>query len=88
MEDAGRDGRDRRDGGFLRHFVGFAGPAPARKGAKVIYPLDKVLLLCLLAVLVGAEAITDIARSGDKKLACSGGCFADGTPTHDHLGES
>ena len=33
-----------------------------------MYPLDEVLLLCLLAVLAGAETITDIARFGDKKL--------------------
>ena len=35
----------------------------------MIYPLAEVLLLCLLAVLAGAETITDIARFGDKKLA-------------------
>ena len=32
------------------------------------YPLDEILLLCLLAVLAGAEAFTDIARFGEKKL--------------------
>ncbi|MEF2554265.1 transposase family protein, partial [Aurantimonas sp. A2-1-M11] len=31
-----------------------------RQPGKVLYPLDEVLLLCLLAVLAGAEAFTDI----------------------------
>jgi hypothetical protein len=55
----------------------------------VIYPLDEVLLLCLLAVLTGAEAITDIARFGDRKLDLLRRFrpFADGTPAHDHLGD-
>ncbi|MDE2581599.1 MAG: transposase family protein, partial [Rhodospirillales bacterium] len=39
-----------------------------RQPGKVIYPLDEVLLLSLLAVLAGAETFTDIARFGDKKL--------------------
>ncbi len=34
----------------------------------MIYPLDEVLLLCLLAVLAGPEDITDIARFGERKL--------------------
>ena len=34
----------------------------------MIYPLDEVLLLCLLAVLAGAETFVDIARFGEKKL--------------------
>jgi hypothetical protein len=33
---------------------------PRRRG-KVNYPLPEILLLCLLAVLAGAETITDIA---------------------------
>jgi hypothetical protein len=37
-----------------------------RQPGKVLYPLDEVLLLCLLAVLAGAEAFTDIARFGEK----------------------
>jgi len=39
-----------------------------RQPGKVIYPLEEILLLCLLAVLAGAEAFTDIARFGEKKL--------------------
>lgn len=60
-----------------------------RQPGKVIYPLDEILLLCLLAVLAGAEAFTDIARFGEKKLDLLR-CFrpfANGTPAHDHLGD-
>ena len=42
-------------------------PDPRQRG-KVMYPLAEVLLLCLLAVLAGAETICDIARFGKKKL--------------------
>jgi predicted transposase YbfD/YdcC len=60
-----------------------------RQCAKVMYPLDEVLLLCLLAVLAGAETITDIARFGDKKLHVLRRFrpFREGTPAHDHLGD-
>src|SRR5271155_1075065 len=60
-----------------------------RQRAKVKYPLDEVLLLCLLAVIAGAEAITDIARFGDKKLELLRRFrpFREGTPSHDHLGD-
>jgi predicted transposase YbfD/YdcC len=60
-----------------------------RQAGKVTYPLDEVLLLSLLAVLAGAEGFTDIARFGEKKLALLRRFrpFADGTPSHDHLGD-
>lgn len=60
-----------------------------RQSAKVKYPLDEVLVLCLLAVIAGAEAITDIARFGDKKLDLLRRFrpFREGTPSHDHLGD-
>lgn len=60
-----------------------------RQAAKVLYPLIEILLLCLLAVLAGAETFTDIARFGEKKLALLRRFlpFADGTPAHDHLGD-
>src|SRR6266481_9720112 len=60
-----------------------------RQSAKVKYPLDEVLLLCLLAVIAGAEAITDIARFGETKLALLRRFrpFREGTPSHDHLGD-
>jgi len=60
-----------------------------RQCAKVMYPLEEVLLLCLLAVLAGAETITDIARFGDRKLHVLRRFrpFREGTPAHDHLGD-
>ncbi len=51
--------------GFLEYFRDFPDP---RQAGKVVYPLDEILLLCLLAVLAGAEGFTDIARFGTKKL--------------------
>jgi predicted transposase YbfD/YdcC len=55
----------------------------------VCYPLEEILLLCLLAVLAGADTITDIAVFGVKKrdLLRRFRPFHDGTPTHDHLGD-
>src|ERR1700684_1412207 len=60
-----------------------------RQAGKVVYPLDEVLLLSLLAVLAGAEAFTDIARFGKKKLSFLRRFrpFRDGTPRHDRIGE-
>lgn len=71
---------------FLSHFKDL--PDPRQRG-KVIYPLDEILLLCLLAVLAGAETIVDIARFGEKKLALLRRFrpYEDGTPSHDHLGD-
>ena len=53
------------------------------------YPLEEILLLCLLAVVAGAETITEIAIFGAKKLDLLRRfrSFRDGTPTHDHLGD-
>ncbi len=63
-------------------------PDPRQQG-KVVYPLGEVLLLCLLAVLAGAETFADIARFGEKKLSLLRRFlpFRDGTPAHDHLGD-
>src|SRR3954469_23211040 len=71
---------------FLDHFRSL--PDPRQRG-KVIYPLDEVLLLCLLAVLAGAETFVDVARFGQKKRALLRRFrpFRDGTPAHDHLGD-
>jgi len=71
---------------FLRHFNDLQDP---RQKGKVIYPLDEILLLCLLAVLAGAESFTEIALFGTKKLAFLRRFrpFKDGTPAHDHLGD-
>src|SRR5713226_9446229 len=71
---------------FLDYFKDL--PDPRQRG-KVVYPLDEVLLLCLLAVLGGAETFVDIARFGEKKLGLLRRFrpFCDGTPSHDHLGD-
>ena len=60
-----------------------------RQAGKVAYRLDEVLLLALLATLAGAEGFTDIARFGHKKrdLLRRFLPFANGTPSHDHLGD-
>jgi DDE_Tnp_1-associated len=39
-----------------------------RQQGEITYPLDEILLLCLLAVLAGAETFVDIALFGCKKL--------------------
>ena len=71
---------------FLNHFKDM--PDHRQRG-KVMYPLDEVLLLSLLAVLAGAESFVDIARFGCKKLELLRRFrpFADGTPSHDPLGD-
>ena len=71
---------------FLSHFKDLQDP---RQPGKVSYPLDEILLLCLLAVLAGAECFTEIALFGVKKLEFLRRFrpFTDGTPAHDHLGD-
>jgi len=71
---------------FLSHFKDLRDP---RQPGKVSYPLDEILLLCLLAVLAGAECFTEIALFGVKKLEFLRRFrpFRDGTPAHDHLGD-
>jgi hypothetical protein len=71
---------------FLEYFEDL--PDPRQRG-KVIYPLDEVLLLCLLAVLGGAETVVDIAQFGESKIGLLRRFrpFHDGTPSHDHLGD-
>jgi predicted transposase YbfD/YdcC len=71
---------------FLEYFEDLP---DSRQAGRVTYPLDEILLLCLLAVLAGAETFTDIARFGTKKLEFLRRflSFRDGTPAHDHLGD-
>jgi predicted transposase YbfD/YdcC len=71
---------------FLEHFRDLP---DARQSAKVMYPLEEVLLLSLLAVLAGAETFVDIARFGDRKrdFLRRFRPFLAGTPSHDHLGD-
>lgn len=71
---------------FLDHFAALSDP---RQLIKVIYPLDEILLLSLLAVLAGAETFTAIAQFGRDKLDLLRRFrpFVNGTPDHDRLGE-
>jgi predicted transposase YbfD/YdcC len=71
---------------FLHYFKDLTDP---RQAGKVYYPLDELLSLCLLAVIAGAETVTDIALFGQKKLALLRRFrpFVHGTPSHDHLGD-
>lgn len=86
MEPAADDGSISEAVVFLDYFKGFP---DARQAGKVIYRFDEVLLLCLLAVLAGAETFVDIARFGEKKLDLLRRFrpFRHGTPSHDHLGD-
>ena len=71
---------------FLGHFKDLEDP---RQQGRVDYPLEEILILCLLAVLAGADTVTDIALFGRKKLDLLRRFrpFAKGTPAHDHLGD-
>ena len=71
---------------FLDHFKDMP---DRRQPGKVAYRLDEVLLLALLSILAGAEGFTDMARFGHKKLPLLRRFlpFANGTPSHDHLGD-
>ena len=71
---------------FLSHFKTLEDP---RQLGKVVYRLDEILLLCLLAVLAGSETFVDIARFGEKKIDLLRRFrpFVHGTPAHDHLGD-
>jgi predicted transposase YbfD/YdcC len=69
-------------------FLDFFGDLPdPRQPGKVIYPLPEVLLLCLLAVLSGAEDFVTIARWGAGRINFLRRFlpFKDGTPSHDQL---
>ena len=70
---------------FLNYFSDLPDP---RQLIKVVYPLDEVLLLSLLAVLAGAETFTDLARFGENKLDLLRRFrpLHNKTPTHDRLG--
>jgi predicted transposase YbfD/YdcC len=71
---------------FLHYFSGLP---DHRQAGKVDYPLPEVLLLILLAVLAGADAFTDIARFGERKIDLLRRFrpYVNGTPSHDHLGD-
>jgi predicted transposase YbfD/YdcC len=72
--------------GWLEHFQPLEDP---RQAGKVWYPLDEMLLLCLVAVLAAAESWVEIAEFGKKKLELLRRFlpFENGTPSHDQLGD-
>jgi DDE_Tnp_1-associated len=55
---------------FLRYFNDL--PDPRQRG-KVLYRLDEVLLLSLLAVLAGAQTFVDVARFGSLSFCAGSG---------------
>jgi predicted transposase YbfD/YdcC len=71
---------------WLEHFEPLEDP---RQSGKVWYPLDEVLLLCLLAVIAGAEGWVEVAEFGKAKLDFLRRFrpFTNGTPSHDQLGD-
>lgn len=71
---------------WLEHFESLDDP---RQAGKVWYPLDEMLLLCLLAVLAGAESWVEIAEFGKAKLDFLRRYrpFENGTASHDQLGD-
>ncbi len=71
---------------WLEHFESLDAP---RQAGKVWYPLDEMLLLCLLAVLAGAESWVEIAEFGKAKLDFLRRYrpFENGTASHDQLGD-
>ena len=70
---------------FLEHFSDLDDP---RQEGKVLYPLDGILLLTLIAVLGGAEGWVDVAFFGQRKLDFPRRFlpYKQATPSHDQLG--
>lgn len=70
---------------WLQHFEDLEDP---RQAGKVAYPLEEMLLQCLLAVVAGAESWVEVAAFGKKKLDVLKrfAVFAEGTPSHDQFG--
>jgi predicted transposase YbfD/YdcC len=71
--------------GWLEHFEDLDDP---RQAGKVAYPLNEMLVQCLLAVIAGAEGWVEVAAYGKRKLEFLQrfAAFAEGTPSHDQLG--
>jgi len=71
---------------FIGYFSDLDDP---RMLGKVLYPLNEMLLLCLLAVLAGADSWVEVAKYGEKKLEFLRTFlpFKNGAPSHDQLGD-
>ena len=70
---------------FLKSFADLDDP---RQQAKVLYPLEEILLLCLCAVISGADCWVEVALYGQQRLAFLRRFlpFKHGVPSHDQLG--
>jgi len=70
---------------WQKHFEELEDP---RQSGKVAYPLEEMLLQCLLAVLAGADSWVEIAEFGKNKLDFLRRflVFENGTPSHDQFG--
>lgn len=70
---------------FLKSFANLDDP---RQQAKVLYPLEEILLLCLCAVLSGADCWVEVALYGQQRLTFLRRFlpFRHGVPSHDQLG--
>ena len=70
---------------FLKSFANLDDP---RQSAKVLYPLEEILLLCLCAVISGADCWVEVALYGQQRLAFLRRFlpFRHGVPSHDQLG--
>jgi predicted transposase YbfD/YdcC len=70
---------------FLEHFEALEDP---RQLIKVFYPLNEILLLCLCAVICGAETFVDIVDYGRNKLYFLRTFlpFENGVPSHNTIG--
>ena len=70
---------------FLASFADLDDP---RQQAKVLYPLEEILLLCLCAVISGADCWVEVALYGQQRLAFLRRFlpFKHGVPSHDQLG--
>ena len=70
---------------FLKSFADLEDP---RQQAKVLYPLEEILLLCLCAVISGADCWVEVALYGRQRLTFLRRFlpFRHGVPSHDQLG--
>ena len=70
---------------FLKSFADLKDP---RQQAKVLYPLEEILLLCLCAVISGADCWVEVALYGQQRLTFLRRFlpFRHGVPSHDQLG--
>ena len=67
---------------FLKSFADLEDP---RQQAKVLYPLEEILLLCLCAVISGADCWVEVALYGQQRLTFLRRFlpFRHGVPSHD-----